>query len=244
MRIRVYEDYDSTNAQSPLSVFEIGDFNTYKPSVFNSNNNTCDYDCDDYCEDEYCDIVDDIVDDIIDDFTDCSDIDNDEYIDVNDVTDDVQDENDFYEDLEALGFVFILASNDIHTIHVNACGENFKELHESCDELYKLLNDYADKCLEMCCEDGHFIHNINSAKELIDGWENRDISNKGYNICKGTQIVIDVLHDVTISIQELYPYVTSDIQSTMDEWTRTLNSKMNYFLGRVVEVNHIFSQTN
>ena len=122
-------------------------------------------------------------------------------------------------------------------------GENFQELHETADELYKLLNEYSDTCLEMCCEDGHYIHNLNDAKDLLD-WECCDCSEKPFTLKVGIQAIIDVLHDVTISIAELYPDCPSDIQSTMDEWTRTLNSKMNYFLNRVVEVNHIFTQTN
>lgn len=152
-------------------------------------------------------------------------------------------EFNMYECLEALGFIFMMASNDIHTIHVNACGENFQELHETADELYKLLNEYSDTCLEMCCEDGHYIHNLNDAKDLLD-WECCDCGEKPFTLKVGIQAIIDVLHDVTISIAELYPDCPSDIQSTMDEWTRTLNSKMNYFLNRVVEVNHIFTQTN
>ena len=155
-----------------------------------------------------------------------------------------EEEFDMYECLEALGFIFMMASNDIHTIHVNACGENFKELHESADELYKLLNEYSDTCLEMCCEDGHYIHNLNNAKDCLTQWSIEVPDCESWNIKDGTKTIIDILHDVTISIAELYPDCPSDIQSIMDEWTRTLNSKMNYFLNRVVEVNHIFSQTN
>ena len=139
-----------------------------------------------------------------------------------------------FEDLEALGFVFTLASNDIHTIHVNACGENFKELHESADELYKEFNEYADTCFEICCEDGHFIHNINDAKDLVTQWNTFNFGERGFDIYAGTQGIIDVLHDVTIAIEELYPDVSSDIQSTLDEWLRYIKSKMNYFLKRVV----------
>ena len=140
-----------------------------------------------------------------------------------------------YEDIEALGFVFTLASNDIHTIHVNACGANFKELHESANELYKLLFDYADTCFEMSCEDGHFIHNINNAKDLLTNWDIANVGERGFDIYAGTQAIIDVLHEVTIAITELYPDVNTDIQSVFDEWIRTLDSKMNYFLNRVVE---------
>ena len=145
-----------------------------------------------------------------------------------------------YEDLETLGFVFMFASNDIHTIHINACGENFKELHETADELYKLLNDYSDQCLEICCEDGHYIHSLNDAKDIVE-WDFCDCSEKPFTIKEGTQAIIDILNNVVVAVTELYNDVPSDIQSTMDEWIRTLDSKMNYFLGRVVEVNHIFA---
>ena len=167
------------------------------------------------------------------DFT--SDFDN-EIEDDSEIYDDEDtDDYNIYEDIEALAFVFTLASNDIHTIHINARGENFKELHESCDELYKLLADYADECMEISCEDGHFIHSINNAKDILTAWADRPLGEKGFDIQEGTQLVIDILHDVTISIKELYNYVSSDIQSKFDEWSRELNSKMKYFLGRVVE---------
>ena len=143
-------------------------------------------------------------------------------------------EQDIYEDLEALGFAFCTAANDIHTVHINACGPNFKQLHDCADELYNLLGDYADECLEMCCENGHFINNINKAATLI-GWSDRDIDGYAFNIEEGTQMLINILHDVTIAIEELYPDVPDDIKSTMDNWRRELNSKMNYFLGRVVQ---------
>lgn len=150
-------------------------------------------------------------------------------------------ETDIYEDLEALGFVFMLASNDIHTIHVNACGENFKELHESADELYKLLNEYSDTCLEMCCEDGHYIHNLNNAKDCLTQWSIEVPDCESWNIKDGTKTIIDILNNVVVAISELYNDCPSNIQSVMDEWTRTLSSKMNYFLGRVVELKRIFT---
>jgi DNA-binding ferritin-like protein len=156
-------------------------------------------------------------------------------VSVFDAVDDISlNESNFYEDLEALGFVFTLAANDIHTIHVNACGENFKELHLSADELYKILGDYADTAFEICCEDGHYIHNINDAANMID-WEVANVGERGFDIYAGTQAIVDILHNVTIAISELYNDCPSDIQSTLDEWLRELNSKMNYFLGRVVQ---------
>lgn len=164
--------------------------------------------------------------------------------DFDEYTQNTPDFSNFYEDLEALGFVFTLASNDIHTIHVNACGENFQELHESADELYKLFNDYADTCFEMCCEDGHYIHNINDAGNLISSWNRFNFGERGFDIYAGTQGIIDVLHDVTIAISELYPTAESDIQSTLDEWLREIKSKMNYFLKRVVECKDQYVATN
>ena len=140
-----------------------------------------------------------------------------------------------YEDLEALGFVFMLASNDIHTIHINACGKEFTRLHLATDELYKLLNDYSDTCLEICCEDGHFIHNLNSAKDVLTQWDIEVPDCEGFNLMDGIDATISVLNNVVVAITELYPDVSSDIQSTMDEWLRTLKSKMDYFLGRILQ---------
>lgn len=143
--------------------------------------------------------------------------------------------NNFYENLEALGFVFTLASNDVHTIHVNACGENFKELHETANTLYDLLGDYADTAFEMCCEDGHYIHNINDAKDMLTYWKVFNVGERGFDIYTGTQAIIDILNDVVVAITELYPDAPTDIQSTFDEWLRELKSQMNYFLKRVTE---------
>lgn len=140
-----------------------------------------------------------------------------------------------YEDLEALGFVFMLASNDIHTIHINACGKEFTRLHLATDELYKLLNDYSDTCLEICCEDGHFIHNLNNAKDVLTQWDIEVPDCEGFNLMDGVDATISVLNNVVVAITELYPDVSSDIQSTMDEWLRTLKSKMDYFLGRILQ---------
>ena len=137
---------------------------------------------------------------------------------IQDVEADIE-ENEFsmYEGLEAIGFIFMLASNDIHTIHINACGENFKELHESADELYKLLSDYSDHCLEMCCEDGHYIFSLNDAKELLsDCWTCYDCGDRPFTIKEGTKAIIDILHNVTIALAELYPDCDSDVQSVMD----------------------------
>ena len=141
----------------------------------------------------------------------------------------------FYEDLEALGFVFLLASNDIHTIHINAKGKNFTRLHLEADELYKQLNEYGDTCLEMCCEDGHFIHSINSAKDVLTSWTTYDVGQTGFTLETGVDLICKILDDVATAITELYDDVSSDIQSTMDEWIRYIDSKKNYFLGRIMQ---------
>lgn len=140
-----------------------------------------------------------------------------------------------YEDLEALGFVFMLASNDIHTIHINACGKDFTRLHLETDELYKQLNEFSDTCLEMCCEDGHFIYNLNNAKDNLTQWSIEVPDKEGFDLVAGIETTVCILNNVVIAIKELYPDVSSDIQSTMDEWLRYLTSKMNYFLGRIIQ---------
>ena len=139
-----------------------------------------------------------------------------------------------YENLEALGFVFLLASNDIHTIHVNAKGKNFTRLHLEADELYKQFGDYGDTCLEMCCEDGHFINSINDAKSLL-GWHDYDINKVGFTLETGIPVIIQILDDVDTAITEFYDEASSDIQSTLDEWIRYIDSKKNYFLGRIMQ---------
>lgn len=139
-----------------------------------------------------------------------------------------------YENLEALGFVFLLASNDIHTIHINAKGKDFTRLHLEANEVYDKLNEFGDTCLEMAVEDGHFIHSINEAGGLIN-WDTPDIGQKGYNLVDGVQEMIRIMDGVATSISELYDEVSSDMQSTMDEWLRYIDSKKNYFLGRILQ---------
>ena len=151
---------------------------------------------------------------------------------------------DIYEDLEALGFVFMLASNDVHTIHLNACGDNFKELHKCADDLYKLLDDYSDRCLEMACEDGHFVNNLNNARDLLTTWDVYEASGRAFNIKTGTKAIIEILNNVIVAITELYNDVPSDMQSVFDEWTRELTSRMNYFLKRVVDYPVQFGSKN
>lgn len=139
-----------------------------------------------------------------------------------------------YENLESLGFVFLLASNDIHTIHINAKGKDFTRLHLEANEVYDKLNEFGDTCLEMSVEDGHFIHSINGAKELVS-WDCPDIGQRGYNLVDGVNEMIRILDGVATSISELYDDVSSDIQSTLDEWLRYIDSKKNYFLGRILQ---------
>ena len=160
------------------------------------------------------------------DFSEYSD-----FADLNSATEPVV---DMYENLEALGFVFLLASNDIHTVHVNAKGKNFTRLHLEADELYKKLNEYGDTCLEMCCEDGHFINSINEAKSLI-GWNDYNLGKIGFTLEEGVPKIIQILDDVTTAITEFYDEASSDIQSTFDEWLRYIDSKKNYFLGRIMQ---------
>lgn len=158
-----------------------------------------------------------------------------EYIPYADMDGAVSSVGDVYEDLEALGFVFMLASNDIHTIHINACGKDFTRLHLETDELYKKLNEFSDTCLEICCEDGHFIYNLNNAKDYLTQWDIEVPDKESFDLISGIETTVSILNNVVVAVKELYPDVSSDIQSTMDEWLRYLSSKMNYFLGRIIQ---------
>ena len=139
-----------------------------------------------------------------------------------------------YCELEKLGLVLLLASNDIHTIHINATGKDFTRLHLDADELYKQLNDYGDTCLEMSVEDGHFINPINKACE-ITGWNCCNVSQQGYQLIDGTREIVRILGDVSSRISEIYDCVDTNIQSTLDEWSRYIDSKRKYFLGRILQ---------
>ena len=139
----------------------------------------------------------------------------------------------YYDSLEKLGFIMLLASNDIHTIHVNACGTNFTRLHLEADDIYNKLNEYGDQWLEMCCEDGHFISSINNSKELV-GWDDYDVAH-GFTLVDGVRMIAEIMNKVVQSICGIYDSVESDVQSVLDEWIRYMDSKMNYFLGRMLQ---------
>ena len=155
---------------------------------------------------------------------------------VSDVCDNtaIIDEETVGQKLEKLGFVFLLASNDIHTIHINATGKDFTRLHLEADELYKQLNEYGDVCLEMAVEDGHFIHSINKACELT-GWNCDSVTDKGYQLVDGVREIVRILDSVSGRIEEIYNCVDTNIQSTLDEWGRYIDSKRKYFLGRILQ---------
>ena len=141
---------------------------------------------------------------------------------------------DIYAQLEGLGMLFSLAANDVHTVHINACGANFKELHECADDLYEILGGYSDHALEMSCESGRYIKNINEAVADID-YTNHACSGVSFDINTGTQVLVEILNDVICSISGIYDCADTDIQSVFDEWLRELTSKANYFLKRVQE---------
>lgn len=137
-----------------------------------------------------------------------------------------------YITLQHLGNIFTAAGNSIHTIHINACGDNFQELHEKAQEIYEYFFECADRCYEMCCEDGHFIPDINKlASELPITLP--QVSDIGYDMETGSQGIIEYLHQVSLYMTEQYDVFTADIKSVLDEWTRFVKSQMNYFLGRI-----------
>lgn len=137
-----------------------------------------------------------------------------------------------YDRLEALGLTCLLAANDIHTVHINAKGVNFKELHLEAKDLYELLEEIGDTCLEMACEDGRFVHDINDAKAVVD-WT-MDLSGQSFTLQDGVRIIIEILNLIIQRIACMYDDAPSDMQSVLDEWIRTLESKVKYFLGRVL----------
>ena len=140
----------------------------------------------------------------------------------------------YYEALEAIGMALIQASNDVHTIHINAVGKDFTRLHLEADEIYTKLAEYADQCLEMACEDGHFIHSINTASSIVD-WKDYSTGLRGFQLVDGVRLIAEILNEVVVKICCQYDSMESDVQSVLDEWVRYLDSKINYFLGRMLQ---------
>ena len=142
---------------------------------------------------------------------------------------------DYCSAMETLGYVFTCAANDVHTVHVNAVGKDFTTLHSIANEMYDYLAECADTCFEISCECGGCISNINDAANLID-WDSISKNMKRtYSLIDGVQTIIDTLHIITCEIEYFYNMCPSNVQSTLDEWQRYLTSKMNYFLGRIVQ---------
>lgn len=145
---------------------------------------------------------------------------------------DVNDENLSFITLQNIGNIFTAAGNSVHTIHINSCGDNFQELHEKAQEIYDYFFNCADQCYEMCCEDGHFIEDINNLSENLPIQLPR-VDAIGYDISTGSQTIITYLHEISLYLAENYDVFTSDIKSVLDEWIRFIKSQMNYFLGRI-----------
>ena len=137
--------------------------------------------------------------------------------------------------LETLGYILTLASNDVHTIHINACGENFTELHEKAYEIYYKLWDCADTAFEMYCEDGSYIRNINNASDIVGDLWTVDIGGGSFTLETGVQAMSLVVNTVIEYISSIYNNFSSDIQSTLDEWTRFFTSQMKYFISRITQ---------
>lgn len=137
--------------------------------------------------------------------------------------------------LETLGYILTLASNDVHTIHINACGENFTELHEKAYEIYYKLWECADVAFEMYCEDGSYIRNINNASDIVGDLWTVDIGGGSFTLETGVQAMSLVVNTVIEYISSIYNNFSSDIQSTLDEWTRFFTSQMKYFISRITK---------
>ena len=139
-----------------------------------------------------------------------------------------------YDLLEELGRYFTLAANDVHTVHVNACGNNFNTLHEIANDLYDYLGECADRAFEMCSEDGRYIESINDATKNSD-WLSAITGRTGFDLKTGVQVIINTLRAVTMYIGTIYCSCESSVQSVLDEWQRYLCSQVNYFLSRIQE---------
>lgn len=137
-----------------------------------------------------------------------------------------------YEKFELLGHVLYLASNDIHTIHINATGPQFQELHSVADTLRIRLFELVDACFEIASENDVIVKNNSSSLDYVPNWV--PVTNEKYYFNQGIYKIQEIIKNVVnnmVQLREL-PSITSDLVSELDTWIRELTKEVNYFLNR------------
>lgn len=207
--------------------------------------------------DEYNDLMDDDTDpdldsDVSDDELICGDDDgtdsdmDDEYNDLmagddevdpglgdTSTSDDAGTVSDPFEGIAKLGYMYTILSNNMKHIHLNACGEKFKEIHGLAEDFYYRFNDYADAMFELAAESPMIkLDNPARAKEHVEDIEVESEARYEFGLAveafkRNLNKAIELIKRVRETVDR------TDIQSKLDDQLSYLNKKSNYILTRM-----------
>ena len=137
-----------------------------------------------------------------------------------------------YEKIAKLGYMYVVISNNMKHIHLNACGKKFEEIHRNAEEFYYHFSGLADKFLEIAAESPMTkLDNVTRAKEHVEEIEVEDGEN--YSFEKAIARISDNFNkaiEMCKTVREAAGNDRSDIQSVMDEELSYLNKNFGYIL--------------
>lgn len=137
-----------------------------------------------------------------------------------------------YEKIAKLGYMYIVISNNMKHIHLNACGRKFEEIHRNAEEFYYHFSNLADRFLEIAAESPLTkLDNVTRAKEHVEEIEVEDEQN--YSFEKAMTRISDNFNKAIMmckTVRECAGNARSDIQSVIDEELSYLNKQFGYIL--------------
>ena len=121
---------------------------------------------------------------------------------------------------------------NLKTIHWNASGVNFFDLHEKLDEYIDVIYDQIDVLGELVAELSGCAPNPG---ELPSTLTLLQITNtEGFTSEEGFRIAYDLIDEYIQVLQSIYCNFPSDIQSTLDEMIRYWKKESHYKLDRLI----------
>lgn len=137
-----------------------------------------------------------------------------------------------YEKIAKLGYMYIVISNNMKHIHLNACGRKFEEIHRTAEEFYYHFSNLADRFLEIAAESPLTkLDNVTRAKEHVEEIEVEDEQN--YSFENAMTRISDNFNKAIMmckTVRECAGNARSDIQSVIDEELSYLNKQFGYIL--------------
>lgn len=141
-------------------------------------------------------------------------------------------DDDVYTKISHLGYMCILASNDMYHIHLHCIGKKFQEIHQYAEEYhYKLVQD-ADTWFELALEGLDAIPNINTALDIIPEWN--VVTDLSFNFNTAFKYIEDTLSCIVNQMKVIRNTqgITTDLESLLDDKIRHYTKEVNYFINR------------